>query len=267
MDGLVKALSDAPHHLRVVTFSMDDLYLPFKDQSELSQRYPANKLIEFRGLPGTHDIRLGTQTFQALGHANTKAAASATMSIPSYDKALNNGRGDQVPRDQWLHLQGPVDVVLFEGWSLGFKSIRDQAQLEAIRSTATFPPLHLAKHSLESLEWVNEALEEYEREWYPYFDIFVHLSAPNLSTVFQWRAEQERDLWRKKGAGMSEEQVSEFVARFMPAYELYLERLKHESLFRDGADRTPARDASAAGRHLRLDLDEGRDLLSTTLVE
>ncbi|KAF8922821.1 hypothetical protein BGZ58_003737 [Dissophora ornata] len=281
---LVSTLSSAPHNLRVFSFSTDDLYLPYKEQEALSQRYPDNKLIEFRGLPGTHDVPLGAATFRALCHANDHAhsrtppshghhATSMSVPIPAYDKALNAGRGDQIPRDQWPQAETPIDVILFEGWSLGFKSIRDPNELREIyQNHSTFPPYYLAKHPFSSIETVNRSLEAYEREWYSYLDVFVHLSAPNLATVFKWRAEQERDLWAKKGAGMTEDQVREFVSRFMPAYEVYLERMHGENLFKDGIDvsassLTGPDGVSPIGRHLRVDLDEDRDLISATLVE
>lgn len=280
---------------------MDDLYLSFKEQDMLREAHPNNKLIEFRGLPGTHDLKLGSNTFQSLcdanfswyesenGH-NTEGDKSRPVVLqPSYDKAAFSGRGDQIPKEQWKQEQGPFDVVLFEGWSLGFRSIRDRIQLKKIYEKADGEGLFLAQHSLESLEWINNTLKEYERDWYEFMDIFVHLSAPNLSTIFKWRAEQEKDLWAKKGTGMSDEQVREFVMRFMPAYELYLERLKSENVFsssrseclgseeidvaQGGGDGGSKRESSLLsalpfrGRHLRVDLDQDRDMISTTLVE
>ncbi|KAG0306233.1 hypothetical protein BGZ98_002741 [Dissophora globulifera] len=279
---LITALSAPPHNLRVLAFSTDDLYLPFQDQEALRQKFKDNHLLEFRGLPGTHDIQLGESTLRALCDANeqvrqaqgshTAASSSSSgvfVSIPSYDKALHSGRGDQVPRDQWPRVEAPIDVVLFEGWSLGFKSIHDPAQLQAIyQQHSTFPPYYLAKHPFSSIETVNRLLEAYEREWYSYLDVFVHLSAPNLTTIFKWRAEQERDLWMQKGKGMTEEQVKEFVSRFMPAYEVYLSRLEKENVFRDDPTARPSsRTQPWIGRHLRVNLNEERDLVSTTPVE
>ncbi|KAG0217696.1 hypothetical protein BGX33_009837 [Mortierella sp. NVP41] len=268
---LVSTLTDAPNNLRVFSFSMDDLYLPCKSQESLSQRYPDNKLIEFRGLPGTHDIALGSNTFQALYEASQPHSANTVVPVPVYDKALHAGRGDQLPQDEWPRAQGPFDVILFEGWSLGFKSVRDPKKLaEIYASHSTFPPHYLSQHPFSSIEMVNQALEAYEREWYTYLDGFVHLSAPNLSTVFKWRAEQEEGLWASRGTGMTAGQVKDFVARFMPAYEVYLERLKQENLFKEEDDDGGVGQEGQSlyrGRHLRIDLNEDRELVSTTLVD
>ncbi|KAG0344588.1 hypothetical protein BG004_004349, partial [Podila humilis] len=302
---LVSTLSGAPHNLRVISFSMDDLYLSYKEQEKLRDTYPSNKLIEFRGLPGTHDLNLGSSTFRALCDANldwrqksesedSNMNERPMVAQPSYDKAAYSGRGDQVPKDQWKVEQGPFDVVLFEGWSLGFKSIRDPAQLKEIYNNAKAKGLYLAQHSFESVEWVNNTLRQYERDWYDYMDVFVHLSAPDLTTIFKWRTEQEKDLWAKKGTGMSDEEVQDFVKRFMPAYELYLQRLKDENVFANHNNNTnndeDDEDFSLAakeedgenkgknvvssvsslpfrGRHLRVDLDQDREMVSTVLVE
>ncbi|KAI9239502.1 MAG: P-loop containing nucleoside triphosphate hydrolase protein [Podila humilis] len=298
---LVSTLTGAPHNLRVFTFSMDDLYLSFKEQEMLREAHPNNKLIEFRGLPGTHDLKLGSNTFRALcdanlswyesdsGHHTEGDKPRPVVLQPSYDKAAFSGCGDQVPKEQWKQEQGPFDIVLFEGWSLGFRSIRDRVRMKKIYEEADAKGLFLAQHSLESLEWIDNTLREYERDLYEFMDIFVHLSAPNLSTIFKWRAEQEKDLWAKKGTGMGDEQVREFVKRFMPAYELYLERLKSENVFsssrseclgseeideaQGGGDGGSKRESSLLstlpfrGRHLRVDLDQDRDMISTTLVE
>ncbi|KAG0289968.1 hypothetical protein BGZ96_006541 [Linnemannia gamsii] len=262
---LVSTLADAPHNLRVFSFSMDDLYLPFKQQEALSQRYPDNKLIEFRGLPGTHDIALGTNTFQALYEASRPQSSSTVVPVPVYDKALHTGRGDQLPQDQWPRAQGPFDVILFEGWSLGFKSVRDPKRLAEIYASS---PQYLTQHPFSSIEMVNHALEEYEREWYTYLDAFVHLSAPNIATVFRWRAEQEEGLWSTRGTGMTKDQVRDFVARFMPAYEVYLERLKQENLFKDvDAGGGGEGLASYQGRHLRINLNEDREMISTVILD
>ncbi|KAF9156315.1 hypothetical protein DFQ26_009403 [Actinomortierella ambigua] len=282
--NLVKTLSGAPHNLRVFAFSMDDVYLPYEDQIRLSQQHPANDLLASRGLPGTHDIELGTRTFQLLCEANRlskEKQQSVKVAVPSYDKSLHAGKGDQVPRAQWQLIQGPFDVVLFEGWSLGFKAV-DQGRLEQLYkqsqelrqqySTVSNSTLqrdqggYAAQHSLESLEFVNEQLKEYEKEWYEYLDVFVHLSAPRLSTVFKWRQQQETELWKQRGSGMTDSQVVAFVERFMVAYELYLERLKTENVFNTNHNGTVSGYADISTRHLRVDLDEDRNAIGTTYV-
>ncbi|KAF9978861.1 hypothetical protein BGZ73_008862 [Actinomortierella ambigua] len=282
--NLVKTLSGAPHNLRVFAFSMDDVYLPFEDQTRLSEQHPTNELLASRGLPGTHDIELGTRTFQLLCEANRlykEKQQRVKVAVPSYDKSLHAGRGDQAPRSQWQLIQGPFDVVLFEGWSLGFKAVDHERLVQLYKrsqeirqqysntSGSTLQGDHggyAAQHSLESLEFINEKLKEYEKEWYEYLDVFVHLSAPKLPTVFQWRQQQETELWKQRGSGMTESQVLAFVERFMVAYELYLERLKTENVFKTSDNSSIPECVDTSTRHLRVDLDEDRNAVGTVYV-
>ncbi|XP_072069244.1 D-glycerate 3-kinase, chloroplastic-like [Arachis hypogaea] len=42
---------------------------------------------------------------------------------PRYDKSAFNGRGDRADPSTWPEVEGPLTVVLFEGWMLGFKPL------------------------------------------------------------------------------------------------------------------------------------------------
>ena len=57
-----------------------------------------------------------------------------------YDKSSHEGQGDRAPDTKWQQVKGKVDVVLFEGWMLGFKPLTDQAAekvifLESVRAS------------------------------------------------------------------------------------------------------------------------------------
>ncbi len=45
------------------------------------------------------------------------------MAIPRYSKALRDGKGDRAPAGDWTNVTGEIDIVLFEGWMLGFTPI------------------------------------------------------------------------------------------------------------------------------------------------
>lgn len=45
--------------LSSVVLSIDDFYLTFQAQQELARQHPGNRLLEFRGNAGTHDVELG----------------------------------------------------------------------------------------------------------------------------------------------------------------------------------------------------------------
>jgi D-glycerate 3-kinase len=88
------------------------------------QANPDNALLQYRGNAGSHDLGLGTATLEALVAATSPDTAVA---VPRYDKSQNAGRGDRAPQDAWPQVKGPVDVVLFEGWMLGFAPIQADA--------------------------------------------------------------------------------------------------------------------------------------------
>lgn len=56
--------------------------------------------------------------------------------------------------------------------------------------------------------------------------------------VFEWRAEAERRMREAGRPGMSEEQVRDFCARYMPAYRAYLPGLYQRASAEAGGDGT-----------------------------
>src|SRR5436190_8432944 len=90
---LVNHLVKLSSSLRVVSFSIDDIYLPHDELLALGRENPDNKLLQHRGEPGTHDVSLGVETLESL-------LAEKSTPIPSYDKSKYNGQGDRVPYSQ-----------------------------------------------------------------------------------------------------------------------------------------------------------------------
>lgn len=48
------------------------------------------------------------------------------MKVPRYDKSAYDGKGDRADEATWPSIKAPVDVVLFEGWMLGFTPVSDE---------------------------------------------------------------------------------------------------------------------------------------------
>lgn len=241
-------------HIQVLTFSIDDFYLSHKDQLNLSLSHPGNKLLEYRGLPGTHDINLCHSTFNALISSNQTLNQ---IKIPRYDKSWHNGRGDRVPFSQWTTVIPPVDLIIFEGWLLGFKPLSQSKLYAAYTLSKSF----IKKHSFEHLQMINKFLADYEQKWYCFLDAFAHIDVKDISYVYDWRLQQEHSMKEKGMDGMSDGQVHDFVDRYMPAYELYLEGLRHGCFFcgRESCEQH-------LGRHLRLLLNQERDIVWEGIV-
>ncbi|CAG8521243.1 37032_t:CDS:2, partial [Racocetra persica] len=225
------------NNLSVVSCSIDDFYLTFKEQCQLALSNPSNKLLEFRGEPGTHDIALGKDVLNRLYRDVDLDESNFDVLIPFYDKSLNDGRGDRAEVDKWVKVSPPFEIILVEGWSLGFKHL-SKSQLEKFyfssKSIATeheSSSLKLVSHTLSHLSSINENLQNYEREWYKFLDIFVHLDVQDINYVYPWRLEQERNMKNLGKGGMTDEQVIDFIDRFMPSYELYLPKLRNQNFF------------------------------------
>lgn len=147
------------------------------------------------------------------------------VKIPIYDKSAYNGQGDRVPSSSWETRNGPgqpkVQVIIFEGWCVGFRALSSSA----VQARQQAPSTTLQKHRLEDLEFVNEKLRGYD-VMTDTFDAFIHLDAEETAFVYEWRLEQEAALRREKGSGMTDEMVRRFVDGYYPAYEMYTEGVR-----------------------------------------
>jgi D-glycerate 3-kinase len=209
--------------LKALSLSIDDFYLTRAEQVALAAHHAGNPLLQARGYPGTHDIALGVQTLTAL-----QARDAHDVALPSYDKSAQSGRGDRRPRSEWNLVRTPVDLVLLEGWMLGYSPVAESA----------LPNSHF--------HFVNEALRKYE-PWLRPLEAFVHLKPEKLHFINDWRIEAEARMRAEGKDGMTDAEVAAYIATFIPAYETYLEpfaqtlasRWPHSKLITIGRDRRP----------------------------
>lgn len=213
---LVRALAETlqqREHLQTLVISIDDFYLTHADQLALAAAHPDNALVQVRGEPGTHDIGLLQAVFQSL------CKGQPTL-IPQYDKGAYDGWGERLPEDRWIAVnqedQPNVQVVLLEGWCVGFRSVSH----EVIEAKWKAPSRTLGRHKLEDLVFVNDQLKNHDGIT-DLFDAFIHIDAENTEFVYEWRLQQEQQLRRERGTGMTDEQVVKFVDAYYPAYELF----------------------------------------------
>jgi D-glycerate 3-kinase len=243
--------------LKPAVFSLDDLYLTHADQLELGKANPSNPLLQHRGQPSTHDIALALSIFEDLSH-------NRPTKIPQYNKALFSGKGDRLPEAEWDSITEPVDIVLFEGWCVGFQPLqvdelkrKHASAANAAASDQSSYAGRLGHNTEESVTTINTALDQYSRLW-SYFDVFVHIDAADPLFVYKWRLQQEATTRRVRGGGMTDDEVTHFVDGYYPAYELYTETLRN-GIFKPnnrvaGGSETP----DWKGRQLRLVVDENR---------
>jgi D-glycerate 3-kinase len=189
--------------LSVATLSLDDLYLPRADREALAR--DVHPLLRTRGVPGTHDVALGLAVLDGL-------AVAGETAIPRFDKAAD----DRAPAESWSRGEGPVDIVLFEGWCVGARPEPAEALRQSVNA--------LEREQDPDGVWrghVNAALAGPYRGLFSRIDLLIQFTAPNFATVLAWRQEQERKLRDRlaaagEGAGraMSEAEVAVFVQHY-----------------------------------------------------
>lgn len=251
------------HQLKVVVLSLDDLYYTHNSLARIRSENPTNKLFKNRGQPGTHDEILAKQIFQ-------KLLAGEEVSVPSYDKSLFNGEGDRTSTSEWERVVSdpPTDVLIFEGWCLGFQALPaskieerwfESRQPGVGTDDKKLPTRMLGTHLLEHIQLINANLRRYNETFLSpaNFDYLIHLDTDELTNVYRWRMQAEQALRRSKGAGMSDEEVVAFIQAYMPAYELYLGDLQRHAFISDRVNGTN-------GNQLRVLLDQTRNIISIT---
>lgn len=211
---------------KAASVSIDDFYLTREDQVSVSQKYTGNRLLEMRGNAGSHDVELGTRTLKALKEAREMVA------LPRYDKSAYQGKGDRADPSTWPKTQGPVDIVLFEGWMLGFSHVADRQ----------------AKRVDPDLPRVNAFLKGYRKAWDSYVDSWLVIKVGDPQFSFTWRLQAEQRMRASGKPAMTDEEVATFVDRFMPAYRCYL-----PGLYKDGPTTSTPR------KLLVVEVDENRN--------
>lgn len=189
------------HGVRVGSLSLDDLYLTHAERQALARE--VHPLLATRGVPGTHDVALGLSALDDLGHPGA-------CLLPIFDKASD----DRSPRG--VPIDGPVDVILLEGWCVGARP-QPPADLSA-------PINALERERDPDARWrafVNDALAGPYQDLFARLDLLVMLKAPSFEVVLAWRQEQEAKLrarlTREGGdlkRAMTDAQVADFIAHY-----------------------------------------------------
>jgi len=164
---------------RVAVLSIDDFYLRRKERKRLGEQI--HPLMETRGVPGTHDMQM-----LATCVAQLKSLGSETsLALPRFDKS----RDDRADPASWPVVNGPVDLIILEGWCISSKP-----QCEADLAE----PVNLLEQKEDaSGEWrryANNQLKGDYADLFAQLDALIVLQAPNFDAVYRWRLEQEQKL-------------------------------------------------------------------------
>jgi D-glycerate 3-kinase len=171
-----------------VSWSLDDLYLPYVDRVNLRNRDP--RMIR-RGPPGTHDVQLGIEILQQFRRGEFP------IELPRFDKSAHAGEGDRSKPEMITQ----ADIILFEGWFVGVRPIVSEFEIVVDREFA---------------QAMNQQLQSYVPLW-DLLDRFVILYVPEYQLSKQWRKQAEHKMIAQGKAGMSDTEIDEFVEYFWQA--------------------------------------------------
>lgn len=189
---------------KVVQLSIDDIYLSHKERERLAKE--VHPLLVTRGVPGTHDVKLGEDTLDAL----CKAGPKDITLIPRFNKAMD----DPFPRAEWDQFVGRPDVIIFDGWFMGAVEQKETELLTPVNALERDEDPYCVWR-----RYVNSQLEDNYKSLFNRLDLLVMLKVPSFDKVYEWRTLQEAKL-RIKTQGqknlrvMSDEEVRRFISHY-----------------------------------------------------
>jgi len=187
---------------RTAVLSIDDFYLTRAERQVLAR--DVHPLFATRGVPGTHDMTMLSNVLDQIENL----PADAAMRLPRFDKSTD----ERAKESTWPTVDGPLDMVVLEGWCVGSEAQKDDAMREPVND--------LEREEDADGSWRTTANEKLAVLYEPVFarlDALVFLAAPSFEAVFRWRLEQEQKL-ADATAGSEIMDESE-VARFIRFYE------------------------------------------------
>jgi len=153
--------------LNSVVISLDDMYSTRHDRLKFADE--TTPMFSVRGVPGTHDVSFALSLFERLKDLKE----GEVMKFPRFDKSIDDRKSVHL----WQEIQGPVDVVLFEGWCVGAPPMTEEMDADGVwRNT------------------VNELLQGVYKSLFSQIDLMAWMQAPSYDVVYEWRNKQERVL-------------------------------------------------------------------------
>jgi len=207
------------------SFSLDDIYLTRAERQVLAEQ--VHPLFITRGVPGTHDVKLGEGVIDQLRHAGP----GDKTPIPAFDKSHD----DRLSMSEWPVFEGRAEVILVEGWCLGALPEDDSALVAPLNKLeAEEDPAGVWRR------YVNQCLKSTYQDFFSALDGLIMLQAPSLERVLEWRTLQEHKLAKKTGSApiegnadmaardlriMSDQEVIRFVMHYERVTRSCLQKL------------------------------------------
>ena len=164
---------------RAVNLSIDDFYYSKAKRQELADEI--HPLLRSRGVPGTHDVDLALNLIEQL----CAAGSNQQITLPRFDKSLDDCR----PVAACEQIQGPIDIIILEGWFVGAKAQAGDELTQAINE------LEINEDSDGRWRaYVNQQLAGSYQSLFEKIHILLMLQAPGFEQILEWRSLQEEKL-------------------------------------------------------------------------
>jgi D-glycerate 3-kinase len=160
--------------LRTAILSLDDFYLTRTEREQLGRS--VHPLLVTRGVPGTHDLALLSGAVDAL-------LAGQGVTVPRFDKATDDRAADG------RRVDGPVDVVLLEGWCIGARPQPAAALVDPVNDLERYEDDRGTWR-----RWINGRLATDYGSLFDRLALRILMRAPGFDVVLRWRTQQERSL-------------------------------------------------------------------------
>lgn len=202
----------------VARASIDDFYWTYREQQRLNSLYKKNKLLQGRGLPGTHDMGLLYDCMSAVLQKRGNREDYQILELPVYDKSSHNGEGDRSTTTR--KIKPPVDIFILEGWFLGFEPVLcgdNEDDLGKMPMPLNMEEINGKLFQYSDLLWCNPEVKS----------LGIVFDVDEITNVYMWRIEQEHALIQERGTGKTDQEVHTFVNKYMPCYRSYYEPMVH----------------------------------------
>lgn len=223
LSDLLKHLLNTQYQKQVIVLSIDNFYLTKAERHQLAQEI--HPLFTTRGVPGTHDISLLSNTITQLSDlSQTSQPAVKSVSIPTFNKATD----DRHPENYWDSIDKPVDIILLEGWCVASPAQEPDLLDQPINT--------LEKEEDQDKQWrqtSNQLLSSTYKTLFDTLDMKIMLKAPSFDCVYEWRKVQEdrlREVAQTSPSNntqgiMDEQQLKRFIEHYQRITEHTLEKL------------------------------------------
>ncbi|PHS73153.1 MAG: hypothetical protein COB22_02495 [Cycloclasticus sp.] len=191
-------------NLKTVILSIDDLYKTRQQREQMAS--DIHPLYKTRGVPGTHDTALGIDVLEKI----KTLKPNETLRYPAFDK----GNDEPLPISLWPKCQGPIDIIIFEGWCVGASAQTKNALRRGINSLET-------NEDADGI-WrnaVNEHLKSDYKSLFDLLDCLVFIQIPSFDYVLKWRGLQEQKLANKHQHEQHLMTSASVLKRFVDHYE------------------------------------------------